>query len=454
VNVLGTLRVFEVVPGVTLKLVPYEVVTCSCYHQNPSVCENGRAGLPITLERQMDGSSLERASAAGHPSRGRESLGSAVAGEYHGDVVRSRLTSSLRLILIAIAVALSLGRHVALAQQRACYTIVNASPYQVTVDFRWVTPPATGEPERNPFVVLTSGAEYPIGAQMCFPPGSWTTASLATAGVGWSGISNTTSIVLGYHERAVAPGILRIVAAKVPIPYLYDHFIVGDYLFSPKVRNEFSPGNTNEGPSYAGRAAIEFPIDNIVFMLEADARQYAYQHIGDFDGTVPRNTPCVGSIAGNRGCVTPIGGVGSVYVPSFLAEDRDIDGRLAVRIAQPRIYVGAGYLWRSTNYGYPTHSGVGFGVEKLPDLGNPFSVFGSYWYYPNVKGTWVTAYGDTLAYRIAKYQAGIALTMASGPYQGGVIIEGGWQGDRGYTKSLAPIDFVHNGWFAGIGIKF
>ncbi len=30
---------------------------------------------------------------------------------------------------------------------------------------------------------------------------------------------------------------------------------------------------------------------------------------------------------------------------------------------------------------------VGFGLEKLPDLNQALSFFGSVWYYPNVKGT-------------------------------------------------------------------
>jgi hypothetical protein len=240
-----------------------------------------------------------------------------------------------------------------------------------------------------------------------------------------------------------------------PKKVYYEKFIVGDYIFSPKVYNEFSPGNHQNGPSYSGRAGIEFPLFSLPFMLEVDSRQYAYPHIGDFDGT-PQGTPCVAPpLAGNRGCVTPIGGVGSNYVNSFTAKDRDLDARFGFRVAQPRIYLGVGYLWRSTNYGYPTQGGPGFGIEKLPDLNQTVSIFGSYWYYPNVKGTWVTPYGSTLAYRIQKYQIGATVGVPFDILKDvGVFLEGGFQGDKGNNKSLAPGDFQHAGWFAGIGVHF
>ena len=61
--------------------------------------------------------------------------------------------------------------------------------------------------------------------------------------------------------------------------------------------------------------------------------------------------------------------------------------RFAVRVLQPRIYIGVGYLWVANNYGYPNLNGVGFGGEKLPDLNHFFSFFGSVWYYPSVNGT-------------------------------------------------------------------
>jgi Copper amine oxidase N-terminal domain len=245
--------------------------------------------------------------------------------------------------------------------------------------------------------------------------------------------------------------------APTPRPVVYEHFIVGDYIFQPKAYNEFDPGNPGRnGPSYSARAAVEFPLFGLPWMLEADGRQYTYDHFGDFDTTVPRNAPCVAANVGpNRGCVTPIGGVGSVYVPSFSARDRDIEGRFALKVADPRIYIGVGYLWRNDNYGYPQQHGVGFGVEKLPDLDNFVSLFGSYWYYPSVTGYYTDPLGNkfNLSYRIQKYQAGVNVS----PFYrtaAGVFLEGGFEGDIGNIRMNAPIEFKHYGWFGGVGIKF
>ncbi len=231
--------------------------------------------------------------------------------------------------------------------------------------------------------------------------------------------------------------------------------MVGDYIFSPKVYNEFSPGNSHMGPSFSGRAGIEFPLFNLPWMVEADARQYAYPHIGAYDNVAPANTPCaVGSTVppGGVGCVTTIGAGTSVYVPSFRAIDRDVDVRLALRIAEPRIYLGVGYLFRTTNYGYPQQHGWGFGAEKLPDLDKTLSLFGSYWYYPSVEGNYTNplGIGYELEYRVAKYQLGATYSVG----KSGVFIEGGFQGDQGRNKQFAPGDFIHNGWFAGIGLHF
>ena len=65
-------------------------------------------------------------------------------------------------------------------------------------------------------------------------------------------------------------------------------------------------------------------------------------------------------------------------------------------------------------------NGVGFGGEKLPDLNQTFSFFGSVWYYPNVKGTAtqrrtqspITGFRTNLApYNILKYQAGLTYAL-------------------------------------------
>ncbi len=228
-------------------------------------------------------------------------------------------------------------------------------------------------------------------------------------------------------------------------PY-QDHFIAGDYIISPKVYNEFSPGNTGKSGSYAIRGAVEFNVFNLPWMLAGDFRQYQYPH----NCTTPIPAP-----AGDQCNVTVIGNLGQTYVPAFTAKDTDVDARLGLKIADPRIYIGVGYLWRTTNYGYPRQNGVGFGLEKLPDLNQTFSVYGSAYYYPNIKGTCGTGVCPTgpydLEYRILKYQIGGAINFGT---PAGVFLDFGWLGDNGKNKQFAPSDFTHNGPYVGLGIHF
>lgn len=227
----------------------------------------------------------------------------------------------------------------------------------------------------------------------------------------------------------------------VATPY-NDMFVVGDYVISPKVYNEFSPGNTGSG-SWAARGAIEFSALNIPWMAEGSFEQYQYPHnCGTARGVTPADPQCF---------VTGIGGGYSTYVPGFTARDTDVDARLGVRVINPRVYVGVGYLWRSTNYGYPNMNGFGFGVEKLPDLNIPLSFFGSFWYYPNVHGNYSNgAINANLAYNLYKYQVGLDYVIGKSP----IFVEAGWMGDALNNKTNAPSNSNANGPFVGLGIKF
>jgi hypothetical protein len=229
--------------------------------------------------------------------------------------------------------------------------------------------------------------------------------------------------------------------APVKTPY-NDIFVAGDYIISPKVYNEFSPGNTGTS-SYAVRGALEFSALNIPWMVEGSFEQYGYPHHCGTTSTASTIDP--------QCFVTGIGGGYTTFVPAFTARDTDVDARLGVRVINPRIYIGVGYLWRSTNYGYPNMNGVGFGVEKLPDLNIPLSFFGSFWYYPNIKGNYSNpVVSASLAYNMYKYQVGVDYVIGNSP----VFIEAGWMGDNLTNKTNAPSNSTANGPFVGLGIKF
>ena len=253
----------------------------------------------------------------------------------------------------------------------------------------------------------------------------------------------------------------------------YEHFIVGDYIISPKIYNEFSPGNSGKGGSYALRGAVEFPLFGLPWMLEGDYRSYSYPHnstitpaqyAASFDGNpCPHNGLPLALVpaTGNQGCVTVIGAYGQTAVPSFTARDTDFDGRFGLKIAEPRIYIGVGYLHREENYGYPKQNGFGFGAEKLPDLEQPISVYGSVWYYPSISGnyTYPTAVGVPLALRgttdkfqqrFLKYQIGGTLNLGNS----GLFLDAGFLGDTIRGKNISPSDATHAGGYIGLGIKF
>jgi len=239
--------------------------------------------------------------------------------------------------------------------------------------------------------------------------------------------------------------------APTATPYK-DAFIVGDYIFSPKIYNEFSPGNTGKSGSYSGRAALEFDAFNIPWMIEGDYRQFQYPHNANPPNNI--NIAFVPNCPSNPGCVTVIGGQGMTLVPAFTARDQYLEGRLGVRVVNPRVYIGVGYIYKTGNYGYPRLANWGAGIEKLPDLDQQFSFYASAYYYPNVRGTCGTTVCPTgpfvLSYNMFTYEVGVNWVPNHSP----VYLDLGYLGDNGTNKSNAPVGFTESGPYAGIGIKF
>ncbi len=252
-----------------------------------------------------------------------------------------------------------------------------------------------------------------------------------------------------------------------PVPVNYEHYIVGDYLFSPKVYNEFATGTTGSGFSYNGRAAFEFPLGGLPWMIEGDYRHWVYNHNSSYPAPGTTLATYASSICGpgqpaDLSCVSVVGGYGQTYVPGFQASDTDFDARFGLKVVDPRIYIGVSYLWHTVNYGYPRTSGVGFGIEKLPDLDQAFSVYGSVYYYPSVSGNYTfnavappvfAGTTQSLSYRDLLYQGGITYTV--GKFDGfGVFLDGNYTADNLRAKNLAPSSETHGAAAVGIGLKF
>ncbi len=148
---------------------------------------------------------------------------------------------------------------------------------------------------------------------------------------------------------------------------------------------------------------------------------------------------------------------GTAFAPVFLARQTALDVRAEFAVAAPRIYVGVGYLHTANNYGEPNLNGIGFGVEKLPDLHRGVSFYGSAFYYPSASGSYTVSnpasanFGATYRqqYQVAKYDIGIALVIAHSPF----YLDAGLAGDRYMAKQNAPAGQVHVGPYAGLGVK-
>jgi hypothetical protein len=270
-------------------------------------------------------------------------------------------------------------------------------------------------------------------------------------------------------------------SSSAPMKPAITALVAADALAGAKIYNELAPGRSGKN-AYDVKGALEIPFGPTAIMAGGDFRQFAYDHPSNFGfipcslGAVASCTTVVGSDFNYRagtcpsadpGCVTVIGhgayehvlGKGQAYVPAFTAQDRDFDARLGLRVASPRVYIAASYLWRSFDYlGYPTQHGVGFGIEKLPDLSEPFSVYGSVYDYPSVSGTYTgptstllgTLSGATFVwqYRVVKYEIGLTYSPRGTP----LFLEAGWLGDKGTGKLNAPADYSHTALFLGAGV--
>ncbi len=220
------------------------------------------------------------------------------------------------------------------------------------------------------------------------------------------------------------------VPAATPRP---ESYLILDYFLKPKVYNEFSPGNTANANLWSFRTGEEFRAFQLHLAVDETIDTWIYPH------------NCNG--AGDPQCmVTTIGGNGSAYVPAFQALDRSTETHLGIKIAEPRIYLAAGYMVRTTRYGYPPMLGLGYGLMKLPDLDRPFSLYASVFYYPRVKG------GNglyNLGYHVTSYRAGFTYTLGKSP----LFLDGGFVGDSGSNAFNAPSGFTHSGAFLGLGLK-
>ena len=230
-------------------------------------------------------------------------------------------------------------------------------------------------------------------------------------------------------------------------------FIAGDALLDPKIYDEFIPGSKGN-TSIAARAGATIPVSNLSFLAEAAFAEFSGPHGGaaGFDPSLPCGVEGQPPAA-NPSCVSVLGPAGgSAEVAPFRLHNEDVDGRLGINVANPKLFLVGSYERFSGNYGYPILEGPGAGLEKLPSFQQLLDLYGSFLYYPQLEGKYIDIFGNAqqLQYRFLKYQAGLVFSPASLP----VFLDAGFLGNRANAKQNAPADTTESGFYAGLGLHF
>ncbi|GAC1584837.1 MAG: hypothetical protein NVS3B7_20030 [Candidatus Elarobacter sp.] len=240
----------------------------------------------------------------------------------------------------------------------------------------------------------------------------------------------------------VPPFVPTPTPTPTPVPSSYHAFVQAAFA-ARKNYNEFSAGEWCP-ESYFVSAAYA-PQDSAI-AVKVDFRQDAYVTSDNLTDAFANHYTQFATIDG-----------GVATTPVFLARQSSFDARLEFRVAEPRLYVGVGYLRTSTNYGHPHLNAIGLGIEKLPDLRPGISFYGSAFYYPSATGNYTVSdpaspnAGKSYRqqYRIGKYDIGLALVAKNSP----LYVYGGLNADHYAARQNAPIGQTHDGPYLGLGVK-
>jgi Copper amine oxidase N-terminal domain len=247
-----------------------------------------------------------------------------------------------------------------------------------------------------------------------------------------------------------APTASPISAAVVPpiapapvVRSAYNGFVAAAFARG-KTYNEFSAGQWCPNNTFVASGAYIF--QNSPFAVKVDFRQDAYVTSINQENALGAYSTQFATIDG-----------GIATTPVFLAKQSTLDLRLEFKVASPYLYVAAGYLRTSNNYGYPSLTSFGGGLEKLPDLRARLSPYGSIFYYPNATGSYTEANvlspnngaAYKQSYEITKYDIGLAYSLRKFP----VFLYGGYSGDSYAARQNAPIGQTHGGPYIGLGLK-
>jgi hypothetical protein len=150
-----------------------------------------------------------------------------------------------------------------------------------------------------------------------------------------------------------------------------------------------------------------------------------------------------------------------VYVAQQALRDTTVAGSVGLGVFS-RTFVAGSYLVALNDYpasypSVPRLTGFGAGLDRLPDFSQPFSVYGSVYYYPSISGNYLAPSGlpapsgsGKIAESILKYQVGATIGLGAS----GVFVDAGYLGDSIRAKTLSPGDASHDAGYAGLGYHF
>ena len=182
--------------------------------------------------------------------------------------------------------------------------------------------------------------------------------------------------------------------------------------------------------SYAERAVFELPLGQYDVYVGGEARQYAYpiRRARRHDAGRPR-------------------------LRSVVHADRvRQDVRAGIKVTGPRIYGAVSYLTSGGNTGEPRQHGVGYGIEKLADVDQNFSLHGSVFFYPNVGGQYALGGAGSRdeSFRVVRYLIGASIQ----PEPFAAVPRRRIHRRPQQRADRRPVGFNHQGPYVGLGIHF
>jgi len=223
-----------------------------------------------------------------------------------------------------------------------------------------------------------------------------------------------------------------------PVPTRAPFGFIQGGIASTLVSNEYAPGMHSAG-AWSGEAGVFFGPVSLVGTYRSD--QYKTTHNAQ-------------DLAGNALTQFNTIDLGTATTPVFQARQWNFEGRAEYQILKPRVNIGASFLTVYTNYGNPRLTGGGVGIEKLPYGNTTFDWYGSFFYFPNMQGTYLATAGPNNGtsykqqYQILKYDFGLNYGFSH------VYVLAGYSGDRYTAKLSAPISQTHSGPYVGLGFRF